>query len=85
FQLSAAQVREAWTPATRGVLLASPSNPTGTSIAPQVLADIAGSVRARGGVTVVDEIYLPLSYDAHFGGTALALGDDIISVNSFSK
>jgi|Transcript_53113 aspartate/methionine/tyrosine aminotransferase len=85
FQLSAAQVREAWTPATRGVLLASPSNPTGTSIAPEVLADIAGSVRARGGVTVVDEIYLPLSYDAHFGGTALALGDDIISVNSFSK
>ncbi|MFX8141527.1 aminotransferase class I/II-fold pyridoxal phosphate-dependent enzyme, partial [Acinetobacter baumannii] len=56
FQLSAAQVREAWTPATRGVLLASPSNPTGTSIAPEVLADIAGSVRARGGVTVVDEI-----------------------------
>lgn len=85
FQLSAAQVRKAWTPATRGVLLASPSNPTGTSIAPEVLADIAGSVRARGGVTVVDEIYLPLSYDAHFGGTALALGDDIISVNSFSK
>jgi len=89
FQLGAAQVREAWTPATRGVLLASPSNPTGTSIAPEVLADIAGFVRERGGTTVVDEIYLPLSYEAHFGHTALelpdGLGEDIVSVNSFSK
>jgi aspartate/methionine/tyrosine aminotransferase len=85
FQLDAAQVREAWTPATRGVLLASPSNPTGTSIAPEVLADMAGFVRERGGVTVVDEIYLPLSYEEHFGHSALALGDDIVSVNSFSK
>jgi aspartate/methionine/tyrosine aminotransferase len=85
FQLDGAQVRAAWTDATRGVLLASPSNPTGTSIAPEVLADIAGFVRERGGVTVVDEIYLPLSYDARFGQSALALGDDIVSVNSFSK
>ncbi|WP_457324483.1 aminotransferase class I/II-fold pyridoxal phosphate-dependent enzyme, partial [Roseateles sp. P5_E11] len=59
--------------------------PTGTSIAPEVLADIAGFVRERGGVTVVDEIYLPLSYEEHFGHSALALGEDIISVNSFSK
>lgn len=85
FQLGAAQVREAWTSATRGVLLASPSNPTGTSIAPEVLADITGFVRARGGVTVVDEIYLPLSYEEHFSHSALAQGDDIVSVNSFSK
>ena len=85
FQLGAEQVRQAWTPATRGVLLASPSNPTGTSIAPEVLADIAGFVRERGGVTVVDEIYLPLSYEEHFGHSALALGEDIVSVNSFSK
>ncbi|KQV46237.1 aminotransferase [Pelomonas sp. Root1217] len=85
FQLGAQQVRDAWTPATRGVLLASPSNPTGTSIAPEVLADIAGFVRERGGVTVVDEIYLPLSYEEHFGHSALSPGEDIISVNSFSK
>jgi aspartate/methionine/tyrosine aminotransferase len=89
FQLAAPQVRDAWTAATRGVLLASPSNPTGTSIAPEVLADMAAFVRERGGVTVVDEIYLPLSYDARFGRSALGLpdglGDDIVSVNSFSK
>ena len=85
FQLDADAVRANWTPATRGVMLASPSNPTGTSLAPEVLADIVGAVRERGGVTVIDEIYLGLSYDARFGQSALALGDDIISINSFSK
>ncbi|MFG6469003.1 pyridoxal phosphate-dependent aminotransferase [Roseateles sp. BYS87W] len=89
FQLDVDQVRRAWTPATRGVLLASPSNPTGTSIAPEVLQDMAQAVAERGGALVVDEIYLPLSYDDRFGHTALALpnglGDEVISVNSFSK
>jgi aspartate/methionine/tyrosine aminotransferase len=85
FQLDAASVAAHWTPATRGVLLASPSNPTGTSIAPQEMAAIAEVVRARGGVTLVDEIYLGLSYEEQFGHSALALGDDIISINSFSK
>ncbi len=42
-------------------------------------------MRERGGFTIVDEIYLGLSYDARFGGSALAFGDDVISINSFSK
>jgi aspartate/methionine/tyrosine aminotransferase len=85
FQPSAAQVQAAWTPATRGVLLASPANPTGTSIAPEVLREIHEVVRARGGVTVVDEIYLGLSHDERYAQSALALGDDIVCINSFSK
>ncbi|MEI6026126.1 MAG: pyridoxal phosphate-dependent aminotransferase [Betaproteobacteria bacterium] len=85
FQLDAAGVEAAWTPATRGVVLASPSNPTGTSIDPAEMGRIVQAVRARGGVTVVDEIYLGLSYEARFGHSALAHGDDVISVNSFSK
>ncbi|WP_164963218.1 pyridoxal phosphate-dependent aminotransferase [Rubrivivax sp. JA1026] len=85
FQLDAASVAANWTPATRGVLLASPSNPTGTSIAPAEMAAIAETVRARGGVTIVDEIYLGLGYDEAFGHTALALGEDVVSINSFSK
>lgn len=85
FQLDAASVRAHWTPATRGVLLASPSNPTGTSIAPSEMAAIVQAVRERGGVTLVDEIYLGLSYDDAFGASALTLGDDVISINSFSK
>jgi aspartate/methionine/tyrosine aminotransferase len=84
FQLSAAMVREHWSSSTRGVLLASPSNPTGTSIATNELRDIAALVRERGGFTVVDEIYQGLSYDAP-PFSALSLGDDIIVINSFSK
>jgi aspartate/methionine/tyrosine aminotransferase len=85
FQLSAEGVAAAWTPRTRGVLLASPSNPTGTSIEFDEMGRIAAEVRGRGGFTMVDEIYLGLSFDDRFGRSALAHGDDIISINSFSK
>lgn len=92
FQLSAEKVRAHWDAkqrgsqsSTRGVLLASPSNPTGTSIHPDELRSIHNVVSERGGVTLMDEIYLGLSYDEQFGQTALALNDQIISINSFSK
>jgi aspartate/methionine/tyrosine aminotransferase len=85
FQLSSDKVQAAWSERTRGVLLASPSNPTGTSIHPDELRRIHQVVQSRGGITMVDEIYLPLSYDAQFGHTALALDEHIISINSFSK
>lgn len=85
FQLSADKVQAAWSDQTRGVLLASPSNPTGSSIAPQELRRIHEVVKARDGVTIIDEIYLGLSYDEALGQTALAIDDNIISINSFSK
>ena len=94
FQLDATAVAQAWTPATRGVLLASPSNPTGTSIHPDELRRIDAVVRGHGGpggrtgpsgVLIIDEIYLGLSYDDTFGHSALQLGEHIVSVNSFSK
>jgi len=85
FQLSADKVQAAWGPKTRGVLLASPSNPTGTSIHPDELRRIHAVVQRRGGITLIDEIYLGLSHEAAFGQTALALDDQIISINSFSK
>ena len=89
FQLTRAKVEAAWGVNTRGVLLASPSNPTGTSIAPEELQRITEYVASRGGITMVDEIYLGLSYEEHFGHTALAmpgeLGQNVISINSFSK
>jgi aspartate/methionine/tyrosine aminotransferase len=85
YQLSADKVRAAWGSQTRGVLLASPSNPTRTSIAPDELRRINDVVREHDGVTLIDEIYLGLSYDDAFGQTALAIDDHIISINSFSK
>lgn len=84
FQLTAEQVETHWGEQTRGVLLASPSNPTGTSILPDELARILKAVRARQGFAIVDEIYQGLSYDAP-PVSALSLDDDVITVNSFSK
>ena len=85
FQLSSDKVRAAWGPNTRGVLLASPSNPTGTSIDPAELRRIHEVVSTRGGITLIDEIYLGLSHEDTYGQTALAISEDIISINSFSK
>jgi len=89
FQLTLEKVQAAWTDKTRGVLLASPSNPTGTSIAPDELRRLHEFVHSRGGITLIDEIYLGLSYDEDFGHSALALpgklGQSVISINSFSK
>ncbi|WP_423198152.1 MULTISPECIES: pyridoxal phosphate-dependent aminotransferase [unclassified Cupriavidus] len=84
FQLTAAQVAANWGPDTRGVLLASPSNPTGTSILPDELARILAEVRARDGFAIVDEIYQGLSYDAP-PVSALSLDENVVTVNSFSK
>jgi len=67
------------------VLLASPSNPTGTSIHPDELRRILAAVAERGGIGIIDEIYLGLSFEATYGQSALAISDRIISINSFSK
>lgn len=84
FQLSDDMVREHWNASTRGVLLASPSNPTGTSIPHDELRRIVATVREKNGFTIVDEIYQGLTYDeAPF--SALSLGEDVIVINSFSK
>jgi aspartate/methionine/tyrosine aminotransferase len=87
FQLTAGDVEQHWSANTRGVLLASPSNPTGTSIEPGELQRIVDTVHARGGFAIVDEIYQGLSYDAP-PVSALSLngaGDNVVTVNSFSK
>jgi aspartate/methionine/tyrosine aminotransferase len=84
YQLTAADVRSNWTQATRGVLLASPSNPTGTSIPRKELRAIVEAARALGGFVVVDEIYQGLVYEGG-ASTVLELADDVFVVNSFSK
>lgn len=84
YQLSGAHVEQHWSARTRGVLVASPSNPTGTSMTPEQLRAMLAAVRARGGFAIIDEIYQGLSYD-HQPVSALALDPDVITVNSFSK
>ncbi|CAM4355532.1 pyridoxal phosphate-dependent aminotransferase [Kerstersia similis] len=84
YQLSAASIAAHWRAQTRGILVASPSNPTGTSISHAALAELLQAVRARGGFSIVDEIYLGLSYE-QTPRSALALDDELIILNSFSK
>jgi aspartate/methionine/tyrosine aminotransferase len=85
YQLDAQDIATHWGPATRGVMLASPSNPTGTTIAPEALAGVLKEVRQRQGFLVMDEIYNGLTYGGPRPPTSLALGDDVIVINSFSK
>ncbi len=85
FQLAADAVRQAWTAGkTRVVLATTPANPTGTVLGLDALAAIREVVRAQGGHLVVDEIYQGLTYDVP-DATALALGEDVFVINSFSK
>lgn len=84
YQLNADLVRRHWTGRTVAVLLASPSNPTGTIIAPDEMAKIARAVEERGGVLIVDEIYHGLVYGEE-AVTALAHSQNLFVVNSFSK
>jgi len=85
YQLAAKQLRENWGGRTRGVVLASPSNPTGTVIPAGELGSILAEVERRGGFTLLDEIYQGLTYDGPHHPTALALSDSLFVVNSFSK
>ena len=84
YQLTPELVDRHWRPETAAVLLASPSNPTGTVVTPQTLAGILEVVEQRGGRLIVDEIYQGLIYDGE-PATALALSDQILVINSFSK
>ncbi|MBI4998604.1 MAG: pyridoxal phosphate-dependent aminotransferase [Rhodocyclales bacterium] len=84
YQPAAEHVAAHWSPRSRALLVATPSNPTGTPIELAQLAALHQTVGKLGGTLLVDEIYhgLTYGYDAE---TALAIGDDLFVINSFSK
>jgi aspartate/methionine/tyrosine aminotransferase len=84
FQLTPDLVRQHWTPKTKAVLLASPSNPTGTLARDDDIREIARLCEDRNAVLIVDEIYHGLVYGTA-PQTALEHSDQIFVVNSFSK
>ncbi|MBT0768054.1 aminotransferase class I/II-fold pyridoxal phosphate-dependent enzyme [Kineosporia sp. J2-2] len=88
FQLDLAAVRAEWTDDTRGIMIATPSNPTGTSIAPDELRAVCDLARERGAWRVVDEIYLNLGAhdaDGRPPASVLSCDPDAFVINSFSK
>jgi aspartate/methionine/tyrosine aminotransferase len=84
YQLLPEMVARHWSPKTKAVMVASPSNPTGTLMPEDSLRAIVAIARARGAALIVDEIYHGLVYDGEYT-TALKLSDDVFVINSFSK
>ena len=84
YQLTADLIKENWQQNSRGVLIASPSNPTGTLISEQELKNSISLVNELGGCFFSDEIYHGLVYgqQAH---SALQYSNDVFVINSFSK
>ncbi len=84
YQLTPELVERHWGERTAAVILASPSNPTGTLLPVPALRGIIELVAERGGRVIMDEIYQGLVYDGP-SRTALALSAEVFVVNSFSK
>lgn len=67
-----------------GLIIASPSNPTGTMIDRATMAELTEYCRANGIRLVSDEIYHGITYE-NDAITALEFDDSAIIINSFSK
>ncbi|WP_421134423.1 aminotransferase class I/II-fold pyridoxal phosphate-dependent enzyme [Alteromonas sp. A079] len=98
FQLTNHLVMQHWKQNTKGVLIATPANPTGTAIDSQALRDIGETCKRNNAFLIVDEIYLDLALaktdgacanaptsDLHTVLSHEALNDNTIVINSFSK
>lgn len=84
YQLTAAKAEQNWRESTVGVMVASPSNPTGTLISPNELDALHQLCVQKGGYLVVDEIYQNLVYGAA-PASVLSITDRAFVINSFSK
>jgi aspartate/methionine/tyrosine aminotransferase len=84
YQPTATQLAANWTDRTKGLVVASPANPTGALLDSETMASLAGVVAQRGGTLLVDEIYHGLTYGVD-AISALAISDEVFVINSFSK
>ncbi len=84
YQLNANLISRNWIKTSKGVLIASPSNPTGTVLPNVDLLECIHQVQNLGGFFYSDEIYHGLVYDKPFN-TALAISEEVFVINSFSK
>lgn len=86
FQLSPELVKQHWNNNTKALMIATPSNPTGTAVSADNLAQMCDFAKAQGAWRIIDEIYLNLS-DSTNGPpqTALSFDNDAVIINSFSK
>lgn len=84
YQMTAQLAEQHWSESTQALMVASPSNPTGTLLRREELTRLHDLTQARGGHLIVDEIYHGLVYGEP-APTALAVSDELFVINSFSK
>ncbi len=89
FKMTPDQLRSAITPATKAVVINSPSNPTGAAYNRDELKAIADIAVARGVIIISDEIYEQLCYDDFRFVSVPSLSEEIkrqtIVLNGVSK
>jgi len=85
FELDPSQVRNSWSGNSRGLLLASPANPTGVVICRDALAALIDVALQQKGFVILDEIYQGLIYDEVEYRSGLEISQDLFVLNSFSK
>jgi aspartate/methionine/tyrosine aminotransferase len=68
----------------KGIVIASPANPTGTMTAPEAMHALIAAVESEGIRFISDEIYHGLNY-AFPAETAAKLSENAVIINSFSK
>jgi len=84
YQLDAQHVSKYQGEPVNGILVASPSNPTGTIIGADTVAALLEVARDSKAHFIMDEIYQGLIYSGS-PQTVLSQSDDVFVVNSFSK
>ena len=88
WRLDLDRLRDAITPRTRAIFVNTPNNPTGWTADAETIGAILAIAREAGVFVVADEIYSRFYYTAARAPSfhdAMAEGDPLIFVNSFSK
>jgi len=82
-----ADLRRKITPATRGIVVINPNNPTGALYPPELLKEVVDIARRHHLIVFADEIYDKTLYDGHTHTSIASLADDVLFVtfNGLSK
>jgi alanine-synthesizing transaminase len=80
-------IRRKITPATKGIVVINPNNPTGALYSDELLKEIVGIARQHGLVILADEVYDKVLYDGVKHTAIASLSEDVLTLtfNSLSK
>jgi len=81
FQYTPEGIMEKITPRTKGIMINSPSNPTGNLLSPEMMSEIT----THGIPVISDEIYHGLVYEGNQEHSILEFTDNAFVLNGFSK